>query len=301
MPVTRLGSAALLTNTLSDVGKTQEKLATMQMQISSGYKSNNFEGLNGSVERFSLLQSQQQRVGQFLQENAVAKAQLENADNALGNMVTISTSLSNLMVQARSPSGNSLSFEQQANDLLTALGVQLNTTSAGQYIFGGTNTASPPAPDLTVPTVVTGVPDDGYYKGSKQNTVLSIDDNSQFQFPVRADDIAFQQIIAAVHQAVDAYNGKNDAGMASALDLMQKGQTALTGARAKVESSLVNVGDTTTRLTSLNLYLKGITDNISATDTVAVTTEIANYQAILQATFQVYSRLSQLRLSDYLK
>ena len=47
--VSRLGSVALLNTTLNDVSNLQQKLAEMQTQISSGYKSSDFAGLNGSV------------------------------------------------------------------------------------------------------------------------------------------------------------------------------------------------------------------------------------------------------------
>ena len=301
MTISRLGSATLLNTTLKDVGSLQAKLAEMQTQISSGYKSSDFAGLNGSVERFTLLESQQRRTEQYTQQNSIAKARLQTADNALGNMVDITTSITTLIVQARGASGKTLNFQQQANDLLKAIGGQLNVGSDGHYIFGGTDTTSPPVPDTTVAPITIGVPDDGFYKGAKQNTIERIDDNTQFDFPIRADDPAFQNIFAAVHQAVSSFATGNDAGMASALTLIQKGQDLLTAARAKVQSTLVNVSDANTRLDSLKLYLQGVTEEVSKTDTVAVTTQIANYQAILQASFQVYARLSQLRLSDYLK
>jgi flagellar hook-associated protein 3 FlgL len=301
MSISRLGSAVLLNTTLKDVATLQEKLAEMQTQISSGYKSSDFRGLDGSVERYTLLESQLRRTEQYVQQNSIAKSRLQTADNAMGNMVEIATSLTTLMVQSRGTAGNTLNFEQQANDLLKAIGGQLNVTADGHYIFGGTNTSAPPVPDTSVRPVKTGVPDDNYYKGAKQNTIERVDDNTQFDFPVRADDPAFQKIFAAVHQSIAAFSNNDDAAMASALNLMQQGQDMLTASRAKVQSTLVNVSDTNTRLDSLKLYLQGLTEEVSKTDTVAVTTQIANYQAILQASFQVYARLSQLRLSDYLK
>lgn len=299
--ITRIGSAAATTGILNDLGITQQKLANLQTQISSGYQSSDFAGLNGSVERFTMLQAQQRRTDQFRQENAATLSQLQTADNALGNVVNIATNLSTLMVQARSAAGRDLSFEQQARDLLASIATELNVTTAGKYIFGGTDTTSPPVPDSSVPTVTIGVPDKSYYQGSEQSTVLRIDETTQFVFPVRADDSAFQSIFAAANQAIVAFNAHDDAGMASAINLIQQGHSGLVAARARVQSAEVNVNDTTTRLNSQSLYLKGVVEGVSKTDVVAVTTQIATYQSILQASFQVYARLSSLRLSDYLK
>lgn len=301
MTITRVGSVALVNSTLADIATTQQKLADMQMQISSGYQSSDFAGLNGSVERFSLLQAQQRRTDQFQQENAATVSQLQTADNALGNIVNISTSLTALMVQTRSAVGQDLNFEQQARDLLASIGTELNATNAGKYVFGGTDTISPPVPDANVPTVVLGVPDAGYYQGSQQDVMLRIDENSQFAFPARADNISFQKVFAAVNQAITAFNSHDDAGMQAAISLIQDGHQGLVALRAKVQSAELNVNDTNTRLNSLSLYLKGVVEQVSKTDVVAVTTQIADYQSVLQATFQIYARLSSLRLSDYLK
>ncbi len=301
MSISRLGSASLLQTTLKDVGTLQAKLAEMQTQISSGYTSSDFTGMNGSVERFTLLEAQQRRTEQYIQQNSITKARLQTADNSMGNMVDIGASLMTLMVQARGAAGGTLNFTQQAKDLLQSMAGQLNMTTDGHYIFGGTNTTQPPVPDATVQPLKIGVPDDSYYKGSQQNTVERVDDNTQFNFPIRADDPAFQKIFAAANQAIQAFANHDDIAMQAAVAMMQQGQDGLVAARSRVQSTLVNVGDVGTRLNSLHLYLQGMTEDVSKTDTVAVTTQIANYQAILQASFQVYARLSQLRLSDYLK
>ncbi|MFZ8518400.1 hypothetical protein ACO1MH_15070, partial [Staphylococcus aureus] len=72
MTVSRIGSVAVLNSTMQDVALSQTKLATLQNQISSGYKSQNFEGLNGSVEIFTELTNKQRIDGQYKTSNTVA-------------------------------------------------------------------------------------------------------------------------------------------------------------------------------------------------------------------------------------
>ena len=155
-------------------------------------------------------------------------------------------------------------------------------------------------PDISIKPAVSGQPDASYYGGSSTSIVVRSDENVEFKFPVRGDDPAFQKIYAAAHQAIEAYESGDQEKLGKALTLMQQGQTDLNGVRATVNMEIINTGNINERLESLNLYWTGVTEKVGKTDIVAATTQIATYEATLQATFQVYARLSQLRLSDYL-
>ena len=47
--------------------------------------------------------------------------------------------------------------------------------------------------------------------------------------------------------------------------------------------------------------MSGVFGTETNADTVALSTQIATQQSVLQATFQVFSRISGLKLSDYLR
>jgi flagellar hook-associated protein 3 FlgL len=299
--VNRLGSLSLMNNTLGDVTSVQKQIAKLQEQISSGVKAQNFQELNGQVERFTLLESKIRRTEQFMDNNEIALARMQTADGALSTAVDIADQMEDLIVSARNSAINgSIPFVQQMKNMMQSMANVMNTNFDGRYIFGGTNTAVPPVPDFTVAPVNPGFPDASYYAGSGDNLIMRADDNVQYEFPVRADDPAFQKMYAAAHLAIQAYESKSDTLMAKAVDLMQSGQTDLNGAQARTNTAIINVKDTNERLESLTLYWKGVTEKVGKTDIVAATTEMSSYEAMLQATFQVYARLSQLRLSDFL-
>jgi flagellin-like hook-associated protein FlgL len=102
------------------------------------------------------------------------------------------------------------------------------------------------------------------------------------------------------HQSGFSESEVAGAGLAAAIDLIQKGQEGLNSARGRINNSIINVTQINERHTQMKLYLKGVTEQVIKTDLASAATEVSNHQAALQATFQVYSRLSQLRLSDYL-
>jgi flagellar hook-associated protein 3 FlgL len=297
----RLGSLSLLTDTLRDVSASQVRLSDLQNQISSGFKSRDFEGLNGNVEQFTQLNGQLSRATQFKASNRVNIAKLETADAALSTITEIADKIKNVIVGANGGNIGSSNIPQVISDLLASLGGELNATFNGNYIFGGSDTVNLPVPDTGVTNTALGLPDDNYYAGSKQDVMLRADDRTDVVFPVRADDIAFQKIYAAAKQAIKAAENSDTTLMGKAQTLIISGQSDLIAVRSRVGSTVVNIQTIDDRLSSLTTYWKGLADAVSKTDIVAASTEVSGYQAILQASFQVYARLSQLRLSDYLK
>ena len=297
----RIGSLSIITDTLRDVSLSQNKLGELQNQISSGYKSRDFEGLDGSVEQFTQITAQLGRTQQYSTSNKGNIAKLQTADAVIGQIIDIADQMKNIMVGANGAIIQTGNIPQVMNDLLTSLANQLNGTFNGNYLFGGTDTANPPIPSTSVANVTLGVPDDSYYAGAKQDGIMRADDRTDITFPVRADDVAFQKIYAAAKQAVTAAQNSDSVMMQSAQQLIQSAQGDLIAARSRVGSAVVNIQANDDRLTAVAGYLKELSDNVSKTDLVAASTEVSGYQAILQASFQVYARLSQLRLSDYLK
>ncbi len=301
MVASRIGSLALTNDTLRDISFSQERLSQLQNQISSGFKSQDFVGLNGGVEQFAQINGQLDRAKQYQANNKLNISKLQTADTALSTLVDIADKIKNAIVGTNGGNIKTSNLAQVAGDLLTSLGVELNATFNGNYIFGGTNTTTPPVPSTGVGNTVLGVPDANYYAGSQQNATLRTDERSEITFPVRADDGAFQKIYAATKQAIVAAQNGDTQQLQQAQQLIQDGQRDLIAVRSRVGGAVVNIQATDERLKQLTTYWRELSDGISKTDIVAATTEVAGYQAILQATFQVYARLSQLRLSDFLR
>ncbi len=297
----RVGSLSLVTDVLRDVSSSQTKLGELQYQISSGYKSRDFAGLNGSVEQFTQVTSQINRATQFNRNNALNIAKLQTADVALGNITDIADKIKNAIIGANGAVLQTANLPQVVGDLLKAMGSELNTAFNGQYIFGGTDTITAPVPDTNVTNTVMGVPDDNYYVGSKDDATLRLDDRTEATFPARADHSAFQKIYAAAKQAIAGAVSNDASQLQAAQQLIQTGQQELSTLRSTVGTTVNNIQTADARLKDLTTYWKELSDGISKTDVVAASTEVAGYQSILQASYQVYARLSQLRLSDFLR
>ncbi len=299
MGVTRVGNIALYNTTLGDITNTQKRLAELQEQISSGIKSQTFAGMNGQVEQYTLLEAKIRTTTSQMEGNQLNISRINTADQAMSQAIEIADKMEDLIVQGRNAStSTSVDLVAIMKDYLKDMQQALNINFEGRYLLGGTNTAVPPVDDI-----MSGPPgtNSGYYQGSEHDIVYRRDERTEYNFPIRADDPSFQKIIAAAKQAMEGFNGGGSDVLGSALDLMQEGQRDLNIARARVNSTAISLTDTNEQLGALKLYWKGVTEEVGKTDLLAASTEVSNHEAVLQAAFAVFARLSQLRLTDYLR
>ena len=304
MAIGRLSSYNLHQALLRDTTRSQSDLANLQGQISSGIKSSTFSGLGTSIEQFADLDSRLSRSQSFIDGSKILEGRLNVADNAMNAMIETATDIKNLIALRRNSSvGESLAFDQQLVGKWQSLTSQVNITLEGRYIFSGTATDTPPVSSTDFPQLQEdGVPDKGYYQGSSGDITVRIEDNVTITYNSRADDPAFQKIFAGLAMAkkFGQVAGDNE-GLQTAYDMIAQGVDGLISMRAVVNANKVAVTENFDRLTSQKLYWKGLKEEISNTDIVAVSTEVAVNQGILQAAYQAFARISSLKLSDFLR
>lgn len=301
MTIQRISTYMVQQRTLGDVGVVQSNLFDLQKQISSGFKTDVFSGLDGQVEQFTALDARVRKSETYVQNNEVALSRLRTTQVTMEKLIEIADDAEDLLTLRRNPvNATALNFSPQMESLKENMAALLNTTFEGRYIFGGTRTDVPPVADPIPEPVAAGSPDDSYYQGSKQNPTLRAQDNLEMEYGVRADDMAFQNIFSAISLAVKADVSNGDAVFATAQDLLQQGMQDLVTAQSKVNSDIVAISAITDRLNDLKLYWRGVKEDVITTDLVTASTQVSLDQAILQASFQSFASINRLRLVDFL-
>lgn len=304
MAVGRISTYNIHQSLMRDTTKSQSELFDLQGQVSSGLKTDNFAGLGSSVETFADLEARLSRGQAYIDGTKLVEGRLDVVDNTLSAIIDTATDIRNLIsLRRNSAVGDSLAYDTQIEGKWQALVSQLNVSMEGRYVFSGTATNAPAVDAENYPSLqVDGIPDKGYYKGSTDNISVRIEDNVDITYNVRADDPAFQKIFAGLAMARKyGVTAGESQEMQQAYDLVAEGTEGIIGIRAVVNANKVKVMNNYDRLQSQQLYWKGLKEEISNTDIVAVSTEIALNQGILQAAFQAFARISSLKLSDFLR
>ena len=130
--------------------------------------------------------------------------------------------------------------------------------------------------------------------------MLRAQDNLEIRYNIRADNPAFQKLYGAIFLAEKAAAANDDNLMKTAFNMAQTGIKETISVQAELNQNVVNLTQINDRHQTLELYWRGVTEQVSKTDIVGVSTQIAIDTAVLTATYQAFSRISQLRLSNYL-
>ncbi len=302
MSVDRVNTFALQQTLINGSNKVLSDLTGLQTQLSSGLQASNFADLGGGqTEILSSLNTKIQRSTGYQNSNTLVVTRLQNTNQALSNIITIANSISTEIAQGRNAAlGGSLPFGQQMQDFQSELTGQLNINVENRYLFSGTSTGTPPIKTTIPDPTQLGVPDASYYQGSDQDISVSVQDNQSLTYNVRADNPAFQQLYAGIAQAIQAQQSGDDAGMANAYTLVQQGLQGVTALQAQVNTNVVNLQSINSQQQSFQTYWQNAADNIDKTDIVSVSTQVALDESTLTASYQTYSKIVNLRLSDYL-
>lgn len=297
-----ISTYAVFQSTLSDISRTEQNLTQAQMQLSSGMQSQDFAGMSAQVEQYLSLNATISRTDQYLRANQSVETRINTTATAIDQVITTANSLQNLISQRRTSVANNAAFPTQVEGLWKTLVQQLNVQTDGQFLFGGSKTNTPPVDPENFPELFEeGVADEGYYQGSKQNISVRVNDNTEMTYSARADGQGFKDIFAALAMAKEGHDAGNDDYLARAYELVQSGLQGVITTQATVNASKVQIATVNTNHQSVKLYWKGVQESINNTDIVAVSTQVAINQGILQAAFQAFAKINSLRLSDFLQ
>lgn len=298
---TRISSLAIHNNMMSDITRNQKNMFDLQAQISSGLKTKTFSGLSGSVELFVDLEGKIRKSQRYIDNIAVATARIDTTNTVLDQTIKIAEDTRALITQWRSANKDVLSFSQQIEGLKNTLKSQLNTSMEGRFLFSGTRTDMPPIIDPVPQPLSVGTPDSTYYQGSAEDISFRASDTMSVSYNIRADNPAFQKVFAAFAQAQTAHAGGDDQAMAKAYDLISAGLEGIIDLQTESNVNKLTLEDVSSTHKTLQTYYRGQSEALISTDVVSATTEMSFKQATLQASYQAFARMNELKLSDFLR
>jgi flagellar hook-associated protein 3 FlgL len=286
---------------MGDITRNQQNLFELQGTISSGLKTKTFSGLSGSVELFVDLESKIRKSQRFIENIAVATGRINTTNTVLDQTIKVAEDTRAVITQWRSSNKDVLSFIQQIDGLKDSLKMHLNTNIEGRFLLGGTRTNVPPVKDLIPEPLSVGTPDAEYYQGSADDITFRASDSMQLSYNVRADEPAFQKVFAAFAQAKEAHTNGDSSAMANAFNLISEGLEGIIYLQTQNNVNKLTIEDARSTHQTLQAYYRGQSEALINTDIVAATTDLAFKQSMLQASYQAFARMNELKLSDFLR
>lgn len=290
---------------LSLASKNQDLLRQVSIQIASGNKHTDFKGFaeDGTVERLISFKENIAAAQTFKTSNNIVISKIDAIDQSLETLQGLANSASQLIAQRRnSASGSDANVNIQATAILNDIQSQLNVQFDGQFLFSGTKTNTAPVSNIQSTNIdsSTNTSTSSYYQGNNTKLSIKATDTQTVEYSVLANDEAFQDLIGALHLAIDGDADDDDDTLALAVNMINDAVANLASVRATNLAKRNTVQQANEIHTSVDLLISENLVGISQTDIVEATTRMSELQATVQATFLAFTRLNELRLSNFL-
>ncbi len=301
--MTRVATVPLQRILSGSIQKLQNDIATSQKQLASGKRATSFAALGSdgvrNISAHSLLARQKAygtvatRVGTTL---LLYDANISNVDTA-------TTTLRGQILQAIG-TGQTTGLQEAIKTAFDQFRTALTATLDGQPLFGGSQTDSTPFTAQTLADIV-GVPSDSLFANDDVRATTRVADGVDVQYGVTASDIggdlvkAFQTL-AQAGTIGDTPTAAQKTALADAIAQIDKGLQSVRGVNADNGRRQAQVETAVTRSEeSSNLLDEVISTNEDA-DLGQLSIDLTLHQSILQASYSVIGRLSNLSLANYL-
>ena len=283
-------------NLQQNIETSLENLNTVQEQISTGKKLTNFADDPAGASQSLSLHSALADNTQYQRDADSAKSYLSAADSALSSVSTIIQSARQIALQGAnsSQSPDSLNaLSSQVDGIIQQVTQLANTDLHGTYLFGGTQTKTPPFDAAQ------------NYQGNSQPLSAGIGPGYSIQTSAVGSAVfgpAFAALQSLKQHLSDAAAGNAGALGSISADITQidGGLTAISSAQATIGAKSDEVDTVKQQLTRAQTGYEASISNIEDVDLASAYVQLQSAQNVYQASLATTAKATQYSLTDYL-
>lgn len=281
---------------IKDMHKSNESIAKLQGQISSGKKFEKISDdpsttLQGLSHRSSLMQ-----IEQYQKNVQDGTDWLIATDDALGNVTDVLQRMRELIVQAsndtNSASERKNSFSNEIRTLKEQIANIANTHIDGRYVFSGEDSKKAPVENGTLNNV--GQSGMVWNIGQGQNVKLNVSADTVFGFEIAGQN--FFNTIDSMVQQLEI--GENPNSFLSTIDKQMDNvltKRSIVGANLNMLELVANKYD------QANFLTQKIWTEKEGTDVAKAYMELSTHETTLKASLSSGAKIMQITLADFLR
>jgi flagellar hook-associated protein 3 FlgL len=300
----RVATIPMQRNLSEAIQRSQQKLSATQLQLANGKKALDYASLGTEtvrhlsartmVARHEAHSTVSKRLGTTL---AIYDANLTGVDTAVGDLRTeILTAFG-----MRQSAGLQDAIEQAFHQFRSAM----NADEAGLPLFAGSRTDELPFKPAKLSDTIGLDPADAF-SNDKIKASGRVADGIDIDYGLLADEVgtdlfmAFRKL-AEVGPIGDIPTDAQMTALEEAVDMLDVGLRQMRAVSADNGRKQAQVETLGTRATDRTILLKGLISENEDADLGQVAVDLAQQQTTLRASFSVFSQLSTMTLSEYLR
>ncbi len=306
--VDRIATVSAYQSVLTDLQAAETRQAKAQAQISSGKIANDLSGFGNHAQALTATQTIKARVDGMVDQLNQTGVKMTFQQTALEQVSSIAQQVQLQLTNAIGVgTGDSLMANLQS--LFSQAADAINTQYNGDYMFAGGQTDTKPFTATTMADLTTQ-PVSNFFQDGTQISTSRVDDATAVQTGFLATNVGkslmtvFQSIQAFQQTPAGNFNGPITAAQQAFIDTAMTqisavvgstNQTAAEGGNAQnqISTALSQQKDRQTTIT-------GVLGDLSNADVATAATNLAQAQAAVQASAQVFNALKSMSLLNYL-
>lgn len=285
----------------------QSRQQDLQVQISSGKKSDTYSGVASEASRLVSLKGEHTRASQYVENIGVVDLRLQKMESSVSTVFDIASRLRTLLVNAQNgDNAKELALAQNAGNMLDEVAGLLNARESGRYLFSGTRTDAAPIDleALPVDGDFTDTADTFYYKGDSTRLTIRTEETATVEYGVTADERGFEKLIRAL-KITETTNLDNPdqahARLETAIDLVNEALESIPDIRGRIGNARSSLEIARSRHDEFLLHAEQAIGDIENVDIAEAITRLTGEQVTLNASYAAISRLQQISLVNYLR
>lgn len=304
--MTRIANLAQHQRNLAYIMNAQERIATGQLQISSGRKAEQYSGIFRETRQLVNAEMALARTNQFITNNNTVDQRLETMELSVSQVFDVLVDFKVLLVNALNANNSAdLALPTQATAMLNQVSSLLNVQEDGRYLFSGSMTNTAPVLENNLPVVPYIVPTSdgdafGYYAGDGVKFSVRADESFDLAYGVTAGEQGFERALRAIHMVV--IGPPNDRPtMDDALRVVNQALNDIADVRTRIGATRATLSRINQSHEEFLLFSQKRISDIENVDITQVITNMTSDQTAVEASFLAISRMSQLNLARFLR
>jgi flagellar hook-associated protein 3 FlgL len=302
--MTRVATVPLQQMMSGAIQRSQQSLATSQMQLATEKKVNDYAGLGLDAVRTLSARS-------MLATQETYKTNISRVSTTLSfyqaNLEAMDSSMADLREELFSAvgTGNSPGLQGMIEDAFSGLRTSLNAQEGGVSLFAGAQTSATPfLPEMLDDTIGLD-PADAFGNDAVRKSTRAAD-GVDVEYGIGASDVAGKLIpafraLAEAGPFGETLTDDQKTAITAALDLLDTGITGLRSVNAANGRKQAQVETLSTRAQDRVDLLTGVIGSVEDADLGQVAIDISQRQTILQASYSVFAQLNSMSLANFLK
>ena len=286
----RITNSLQYTMLQSNIETGLDNLNTVQGQISTGKKLTTFSDDPAGASKSLALRSAEGDNTQYQRDADQAKSILSAGDSALGDAATLIRSARQIAVQGANSDQSPASFaalSDQVDGIITQLTQAANTNVAGKYVFGGTNTKTPPYDSAQT------------YQGNSGAVTATIGPNYQITLNAPGS-AAFGPAFTALQTLKTDLTGGNVSAISNDLGQIDTSLSTISAAQATIGAKTNAVAAVQSNLQRAQTSYQDAVSNIEDVDLATAYVQLQSAQNVYQASLATTAKAFQYSLADFL-